>query len=130
MYKLGQVLLVLRLASAGGKSSLPRLHLFNWALKDPKREAALVEAATARHLKVPAWGFDPALAFAIRYAVAERLIEETTTGYRITDDGDVLARDMAKDEELFRTEKAFFAAVRTRITQAMVDEVARGWEKT
>lgn len=130
MYKLGQVLLVLHLGSAGGKSSLPRLHLFNWALKDAKRRAALLEAATTRRLNVAAWGFDPALAFAIRYGLAERLVEETTTGYRITEDGDALARDMANDEEVFRTEKEFLRGVRTRITQTMVDEVARGWEKT
>ena len=130
MYKLGQVLLVLHLASAGGKSSLPRLHLFNWALKEDKRREALIEAATARQLNVTAWGFDPALAFAIRYALAERLMEETTTGYRITDNGEALARDMAKDDEVFRVEKAFLRAVRTRVTQAMVEQVARGWEKT
>lgn len=130
MYKLGQVLLVLHLASAGGKSRLPRLHLFNWALKDSRRQALLIEAATQRKLNVSAWGFDPALAFAIRFALAEGLLEETSTGYRMTDNGEALVRDVAKDEELFRAEKTFLRTVRTRITENMVEEVARGWEKT
>src|SRR3546814_3539930 len=38
MYKIGQVLLILFLASRGGRSSLPRLQLFNWAMKSARSE--------------------------------------------------------------------------------------------
>jgi hypothetical protein len=128
LYKIGQTLLVLQLASHGGKSRLPRLHLFNWAMKDKERKAQLVAAAGERRLNVAAWGFDPALAIAIRFAMAEGLLEETSTGYRITDTGVVLAKELMKDPEVFGPEKTFLLNVGKGITEAMVEKVASGWE--
>lgn len=128
LYKIGQTLLVLHLASHGGKSRLPRLHLFNWAMKDNERKAQLVAAAVERQLNVAAWGFDPALAIAVRFAIAEGLLEETSTGYRITDAGIVLAKELMKESEVFAPEKTFFKDVGKGITEAMVEKVASGWE--
>lgn len=130
LYKIGQILLVLHLASHGGKSRLPRLHLFNWALKLKERQLQLVNAAKKKVLNVEAWGFDPALAIALRFALAEKLLEETTTGYKITDLGLDLARDLAKDIEVFGPEKKFLTEVGKGITEAMVESVSNGWEKS
>ena len=85
LYKITQLLLVLHMSSRGGKSTLPRLHLFNWALKSTDRIQKLLDAAKAKVLHMTAWGFDPALAIAIRFAVAESLVEATSTGYQLTE---------------------------------------------
>lgn len=128
LYKIGQVLLVLHLASRGGKSRLPRLHLFNWALKSAERRSQLVAAAKNKILNVAAWGFDPALAIAIRYAIAERLLEEHATGYKLSDAGLVFAKELVKDQDLLAQEKRLLIEIGKNITEAMVDEVASGWE--
>ncbi len=128
LYKITQLLLVLRLSSRGGRSSLARLHLFNWALKRPERIDKLVEAAKSKELKITAWGFDPAVAIAFRYAEAEGLVERTKSGFEISKSGQQFADAALKDPEIFATERIFLDAVGKEITQAMVDQVAKGWE--
>lgn len=128
LYKIGQILLVLHLASRGGRSKLPRLHLFNWALKSKARQVQLIEASTSRVLRVSAWGFDPMLAFAVSFAIAEGLIRETSTGYELAEDGESFVLDILREEELFAAEKTFLGVVGKGITEAMVETVANGWE--
>jgi len=128
LYKIGQILLILHLASRGRRSKLPRMHLFNWALKSAERREQLVNASKSKHLQVSAWGFDPALAIAVRYAIAEGLVRETPTGYEITEDGESFARSIVADPGLFSAEKIFFGAVGKGITETMVETVANGWE--
>lgn len=130
LYKIGQILLILHIASRGGKSSLPRLHLFNWALKSAERREMLLRAAESGTLSVPAWGFDPMLAIAVRYAIAERLVKENSTGYEITEPGEIFVREIIKDIELFFTDRAFLEKVGKNITGAMVDAAANSWEVT
>lgn len=128
LYKICQILLVLHLASRGGKSSLLRLHLFNWALKRSDRGQLLKMASDTKVLNVTAWGFDPALAIALRYAIAEKLIRTISTGYELTDTGKLLAVDVAKDQVVFGRDKTLLLSVGKNITEAMVDSVAKGWE--
>ncbi|WP_322065563.1 hypothetical protein [Burkholderia ubonensis] len=128
LYKIGQILLVLHLASRGGKSSLPRLHLFNWAFKADERQSLLVKAAEAKTLDVPAWGFDPILAIAIRFAIAEGLVREISTGYEITQPGEIFIKDALKDAGIFPEERAFLSQVGKSVTEQMVDATAKGWE--
>src|SRR6185437_1679400 len=91
LYKIGQLLLILRIASRGGKSSSARLQLFNWALKNKDRSAQLAKASAARALAIVAWGFDPALAIALRFAEAEGLVKAHPRGYELTERGAALA---------------------------------------
>lgn len=128
LYKIGQLLLVLHLSSRGGKSTLPRLHLFNWALKRTDRIQKLVEAANAKALHITAWGFDPAVAIAIRYAVAEDLMKTTSTGYQITEKGQSFIDELLKDEATFFQERALLKEIGKDITENMVEGVAKGWD--
>lgn len=128
MYKIGQVLLVLFLASRGGKSSLPRLQLFNWAMKSAKRQDQLVLAVGKKVLQVPAWGFDPALAIAVRLAIAEGLVSQNSTGYEISEAGELFVKDVLKDIDLFGRERSFLTAIGKGLTEGMVEAAASGWE--
>ena len=128
LYKIGQLLLVLHLSSRGGKSTLPRLHLFNWALKRTDRIQKLVEAAKTKALHITAWGFDPAVAIAIRYAVAEDLMKTTSTGYQITEKGKSFIDEVLQDEATFFQERALLKEIGKDITENMVEGVAKGWE--
>lgn len=128
LYKITQLLLVLQMASRSGKSSLPRLHLFNWALKSTDRIQKLVDAAKAKVLHMTAWGFDPALAIAIRLAVAEDLVEATSTGYQLTEKGRGFITEVLKDADAFAPERGLLMQIGKEITEGMVEKVAKGWE--
>lgn len=128
LYKITQLLLVLHISSRGGKSTLPRLHLFNWALKNTDRIQKLVDAAKAKMLHITAWGFDPALAIAIRFAIAENLVEQTSTGYQLTDKGTTFITEVLKDTDTFVPERKLLMQVGKDITEGMVEKVAKGWE--
>jgi len=128
LYKIGQVLLVLSMASRSGRSSLPRLHLFNWALKSLERKTILIKAASEKRLYAPAWGFDPMLAIAVRIAIAEGLLGETSTGYELIESGELFVREIIKDIDIFGPEKTFLTNLGNGITEKMVEIVASGWE--
>lgn len=128
LYKISQILLILHLASRGGKSKLTRLHLFNWALKTSERSELLKTAAKTKILRISAWGFDPAFAIALRYAVAEKLVREISTGYELTERGKIFANQIVKEQDIFISEKAVLTATGKNLTEAMVDEVAKNWE--
>lgn len=129
LYKIGQLLLVLHLASRGKKSSLPRIHLFNWALKRQERKALLLDAGKKGVLRVAAWGFDPAIAIAIEFALAECLITTNSTGYALTAEGINWVKNICKDPECFPSERQFLEQLGTTITETMVTQVAKGWEE-
>jgi hypothetical protein len=128
LFKIAQIVLVLHLASRAGRSSLARLHLFNWALKTPERGARLIKAVKTKKLDVSAWGFDPALAIALRYACAEGLIVLSKGGYELTDMGLLFARSIIEDQSMLNTEKELLKNTGKGITETMVDIVAKGWE--
>ena len=127
MYKISQILLILELSSRGGKSTLPRLQLFNWALKSRDRQERLATAAKIQSLNVQAWGFDPALSIALRFADAEMLVNSVSTGYQITDRGKLFVEDIEKDPELLLQEKEVLRRIGKGVTEGMVDAVAKGW---
>ncbi len=128
MYKISQLLLILYIASRGGRSRLPRLHLFNWALKTRERHSTLVEAAKQKKLTLAAWGFDPAFAIAIRYAIAEGLVREVSSAYELTERGHAVAKAVLADPDVLTEDKSALLAIGKGITETMVEDVAKGWE--
>lgn len=128
LYKITQVLLILKVASRGEQSSLPRLHLFNWALKDSDRMSKLVTASKTKRLDVLAWGFDPALAHALRYAEADKLIAPRKASFGLSERGDTLAIAVAADPLSFPDAKLFLSTVGKAITENMVETISKGWD--
>jgi len=129
LYKIAQIVLTLHLASRGGKSSLARLHLFNWAFKKSDRAERLSQAARTKVLNVAAWGFDPALAIALRYSCAEGLTTSTGGAYDLTDLGRIFATSIIDQSDTLADEKKLLQSTGKNITESMVDTVAKGWEK-
>lgn len=128
LYKIGQLLLIFLMASTQQKSTLPRLQLFNWALKSSARKIQLIEDTKNKKLTVTAWGFDPTLAVALRIAIAEGLINENSTGYELADGGMNFIEEIMRDDNSFAPEREFLSAVGKKITEKMVEEIAKGWE--
>ncbi|MDY4285042.1 MULTISPECIES: hypothetical protein [Xanthomonas] len=128
MYKIAQLILVLHIASRANRCSLTKLHLFNWAFKAPERGQRLSQAARSKSLNVPAWGFDPALAIALRYATAEGLVIAARSGYELSDMGKIFAKSIMEKPGVLESEKELLKEIGKNISESMVDEVAKGWD--
>jgi len=102
--------------------------LFNWAMKSTKRQQQLILAVGEKVLQVPAWGFDPTLAIAVRIAIAEDLVAENSTGYEILIAGEFFIKEIMKDADLFGRERLFLSAVGKGLTEGMIEATASGWE--
>ena len=129
LYKIGQLLLVFLMASTQQKSSLPRLQLFNWAMKSHIRQSLLIDAAKNKRLDIAAWGFDPALAVALQIGISEGLIRENSTGYELADKGKTFIESAMLDDENYLKEREFLSAVGKKISEKMVEETTKGWEQ-
>ena len=127
LYKIAQILLILELASRGGKSTLPRLQLLNWALKSEERRTKLVNDVKQKQLNLAAWGFDPVVAIALRFAQAEKLISQVSTGYQITELGTRFALSVCKDVENLGSERMFLSSLGKSLTEGMVSAVSDKW---
>ncbi|MGV7205787.1 hypothetical protein [Xanthomonas citri] len=127
LYKISQVLLTLFLACRSNRSSLLRLHLFNWALKSEERRNQLVVASRTKRLDLVTWGFDPMLANALTYAKASGLITANAKGYELTDDGELFAKELLSDNEVLVVEKTLLKEIGKSITEAMVDDASKEW---
>ena len=128
IYKIGQFLLILYLSSRGFKSSLTRLQLFNWLIKERVRKDKVILSIKNNKLDVYAWGFDPALTIALRYAIAEKLIDEDVDSFKLTNKGVEYCMRILEDETLFEEEKTFLQVVKKSITEKIVDSATKGWK--
>ncbi|NHZ97365.1 hypothetical protein [Massilia sp. CCM 8734] len=126
IYKITQILLMLYYSRAG-KSSLLRLHLLNWASKTQQRMQHLRIAVQKRSLSLPTWGFDPAVPIALRYAQAEGLIMQTSTGYQLEEFGRKFIKNVLEDPSIFQVEREGLMEIGKGITEGMVNSVARDW---
>ena len=126
MYKIAIIVSVLFLSSRGKKSSLVRLHLFNWALKDPKRSSILLESASKNRIFFGVWGIDPTLNHSLQYSVAERLISREGLSYKLTEKGEGFAKKITEDllpEGVYRLLKDLGLS----ISEKMVDSALKEW---
>ena len=126
IYKISQILLILKFSRAN-KSSLLRLHLFNWIMKSEQRMNFLRETAINGKLSLPTWGFDPALAIALRFALADDLVSQISNGYQLQKKGSNFIDAAMKDAEIFHFERIFLGEIGKVVTEKMVETVAKDW---
>ena len=126
LYKIAQILLVLSLSSRSGKSSLIRLQLFNWAIKDSERQKLLINSVENRSLEISVWGLDPSLNSAVQFALAERLVERCSIGISLTDLGKKYIEELVK-KEVLKEDVEFLNALGKGITESMISRVSESW---
>ncbi|VVE55517.1 hypothetical protein PCA20602_05025 [Pandoraea capi] len=126
LFKITQLLLVLLLASRGRKSSLVRLQLFNWVLKEDVRREKLVRAAKSQEIDFPAWGLDPAVQKAMTLAAADGLITASAKMVALTNKGSAFC-ERALEEQLYDDDAAYLRGLKTSITEKMVDNIVEKW---
>ena len=87
----------------------------------------LRDASKGGTLLLPTWGFDPALAIALRYATAEQLVNQTSNGYQLADKGSEFVAEALKDKEIFSQERLDLATLGKQVTETMVENVVKDW---
>lgn len=128
MYKVCQALLILDRTGYGGKCSLVKLHLMNWAIKAQDRVETMTLAARLGEITLPVWGFDPALSIALQLAYADGLVEPTKTGFMITAKGKELVGKIMSDGTVMADEKNALILIGRKITEDMVKTVSKEWD--
>lgn len=88
----------------------------------------LSNAAKAGTLTLPTWGFDPALVIALRYALAENLVIQISNGYQLSAKGLNFVNLLMSDLDIFVQERAELAQIGSKITETMVERVAKDWD--
>lgn len=125
MFKIAKILLILNKCCSGGKGSLLKLHLFNWAMLDDKRMKILQLSSERKEIILGVWGIDPSLNLALSFAISEGLIVKTKNGmFQLTSKADKFIRDsnlsiMFESKEL--------SVIGKRITEKMVEDTAKRW---
>lgn len=127
MYKISQVLLILYLSSRGKKSSLIRLHLISWVLKDESRKAILIESIKNEKILFGVWGVDPSVNLALQYAEAENLMVKDGTSYKLTTKGGDFCEGLDSDL-IFSKDFDFLKSIGSSVTEKMVNNIVDGWE--
>lgn len=128
MYKISTILIILKLCCTGEKSSLLKLHLFNWALLDTKKLNMLETSADKKELLLGVWGIDPALNMALHYSLGEGLVCKLNNGsYKLTRKGDdfIIGSDLPT---LLDGKVAVLKRISKRISEKMVTESANRWK--
>lgn len=127
-WKISLLLLILHLASRGGKSSLTRLHVLNWAVRTARHQEEFSETLSS---KAPLFAFnvrfEPAFSRAIDLAAAARLVD-WIGGSRIclTHAGEEIARKIKKNGTALRPEISFLEKVGKSITEPQALGLAKG----
>lgn len=127
IYKITQILLALYLASRGKKSSLIRLHLFSWVLKDDMRKDVLSNSVKCNKILFDVWGIDPAVNRSLQFAIAEGLIGRAGLSYKLTASG-INYISQIDDQVAFGDDYHFLKSLGLKITEAMVQDIVREWE--
>ena len=122
-WKISTLLLLLQISSYGGKSSLKRLHVLNWAIRYPQFGAEFKEA---RANPLPLFGFsvrfEPAFSRAIDLAVAEQLVSWVGGDrLQITQKGRRWVTGILKDESLMRPERDFLTGISKTVTETVAE---------
>lgn len=127
MYKIGKLLLILKLCCIGGKASLLKLHLFNWAMLDSQRLQALQLSAEKKEMLVGVWGIDPSLNMALSFAISEGLLDRTLNGaYQLTAKSESFILGVELLDQ-FYTEAKQLNVIAKKITETMVSQAAKRW---
>jgi hypothetical protein len=127
-WKVSLLLLILHLSSRGGRSSLTRLHVLNWAARSVRHQR---EFAATLKAEAPLFSFkvrfEPAFSRAVDLAAAAGLvswvggnrIEVSATGSRI-------AKKLERSVQTFRPEISFLQGIGKSVTESQALALAKG----
>lgn len=124
------LVLILKICSRGRRSSIPRLHLINWSLRNNRNRERLIELLENN---LSPWGgsigYDPGFSRAIEYAIAESIVglDENTENLRVhlSEKGRTLADEIIEIEDCLAEEKKFLREKCAPVNETFVKRFLR-----
>jgi hypothetical protein len=132
VYKIAQIVLILKKGCRKYKASLLLLHLHTWALKSKENEAILIKyLLNPNKNELNTLTFEPALNRALHFAQSEELITILLPQghYVLTEKGHKFSELLLKDFSVLINEKAFFTMVKYSLTETLVKKITQKWKK-
>lgn len=130
LYRIGQLLLILKLNCRSSTGSLLKLHLFHWGLKTERNRSVLLELVDGgRTSALVIWGFDPALNRALQFALSEEVCVLRDGKYTLTAKGDRLATAFLREGEVYEAEKAFLTGLGKNVSERAINTLTHTWIK-
>jgi len=125
VWRLTILVLLLQRCCKQGKSSLKKLHVLNWAIRNPASRQTLLDVLEGRaHPDRAIVRFDPALNRALDVAKGEKLIEQIGGDrFQITAKGRLVAEESMKDQECLVTEKWFMSEIASLVTETRINRL-------
>lgn len=129
LFKVAQILLVLRHASIKNQASVLKLHLFSWAMRSQRsmRSLTLFIESDREQTKPKVWTLAPSVNRAVDFALAEHLVEKHSGLIRLTTRGRSLVEAIEADETLLEEERAFLAEIGKKVSEAEVQRLSKNW---
>lgn len=125
LWRIGVVLLILRLASRGARSSLGRLHVLNWAVRSKQNQKELIRLISgdispdAIIVRI-----EPSLNRAIDLAQGEGLLTRISgSRLKLTKVGLERADLLIKSKEIFIKEKEFLQNIGKQLTETVTNKL-------
>ncbi|WP_295093560.1 hypothetical protein [uncultured Flavobacterium sp.] len=128
MYKIAQIVMILSITCTGSKSSLLKLHLLSWALKNDKNKDEVLELIKNNYVEeMTVWGIEPALNRALLFCVAEDICKIEGGKYLLTEKGKSFFK-LIKKNNVFNEELEFLNFVGKRtITDNRIESISNKW---
>ena len=120
-YKITQLLLVLKISSRSNKSSLERLHLFNWAFINQGNRLALMRWANGNRQDFLFWNLDPNVNQALAFAKGEGLVEFEKKRFFLTSKGHRFIEKVI-ESGLLGSEVEFLRGIKTRVSESIIQK--------
>jgi hypothetical protein len=122
------LVLFLHVSSRGGRSSLQRLHILNWAVRNEETQRGFLEYLEGHRSPTAILvRYEPSFNRAIDYAVGEGLVHLAPNGrVHVTEAGRTLATAIVGDDTVLASELSFLTKIGLRLTEAVATEISNG----
>lgn len=133
MYKIGLIVLILRICCRAETANLLKLHLFSWALSSKTNADKLRKFVTSNfQTDFSVWGIEPALNRALQLAVAEDIcIVVNGKNYKLTSKGLKFYEMIRAEDDLFDQEVEFLDFIgKSKITDKRIDDISNQWKNS
>lgn len=129
-YSIALIVVILKKCCQGSKSSLLKLHLINWALKNPENKESLRKFILSNYTESSkTWGIEPSLNRALNYSVHEGICSIVNGKYELQEKGEKFYEKIIADTEHLEEEISFLNFLgKRKITDNRIDSIYKKWK--
>lgn len=129
IWKIGQILLIVRDGSSKSGCSLLKLHLFSWTFQGYKNRNKLRKWISSDFdSTMTIWTLSPHVNRAIAFGIGEKLLKEDKGKYTLTQKGIKYLNKIDTIDDAYITEKKVLNQYGKIISDAKIDKLAKDWK--